>query len=209
VHLRSIVIVAVLSLSAAAQTPPAGSPAPAQPPASAKPSASAGTRVAIIQFQQAVLSTQEGQQATAAMKTKFDPRKAQLEKRQADIQAMQEKLQRGGATLTNDARSKMQNDVAAGTRALNHDAEDLNNEVQEEESKLMQNMGYKMGEIIRDYASKNGYTIVLDVSAQATPVLWAAPAVNITEAIVKLYDQQHPAKGGGGSSPPPPPAKKQ
>lgn len=177
-NLRSLLIPLTVALPAMAQT-------------------AAPTKVAIIQFQAAVLSTQEGQQAQAALKSKFDPRKSALEKRQADIQSMQDKLQKGGATLAADARARLEKDIAAGTRSLNNDAEDLNNDVQEEENRVLQGMASKMGEIIRDYATKNGYTIVIDVSSQQSSVLWAAPSVNITEAIVKLYDAAHPAKGGG------------
>ena len=62
-----------------------------------------------------------------------------------------------------------------------------------------------MGDIIKDYAAKNGYAVVMDVSSQQSAVLWASPSVNITEAIVKLYDQANPVKGG--SAPPPAAAK--
>jgi outer membrane protein len=167
--------------------------------------AQAPTKVAIIQFQAAVLATQEGQQAQAAMKAKFDPRKNQLEKRQADLKAMDEKLKNGGAALTADVRGKLERDLAAGTRTLNNDAEDLNNDVQEEENKVLQGMAAKMGEIIKDYAAKNGFAVVVDVSSQQSAVLWASPSVNITDAIVKLYDQANPVKGG--SAPPPSGAK--
>jgi outer membrane protein len=34
--------------------------------------------------------------------------------------------------------------------------------------------------------------VVLDVSSPQTPVLWAASAVDITNDIVKLYDQAYP-----------------
>jgi outer membrane protein len=185
------------------EAPPAAQTAP---PKSTPPSGATSTKIAIIQFQAAVVTTQEGQQAQAALKAKFDPRKSQLEKKQADLQAIQDKLRKGGATLAADLRSKLESDLAAGTRSLNNDAEDLNGEVQEEVGKVMQSMAGKMGDIIRNYATQNGYTIVLDVSSQQTPVLWATPTVNITEAIVKLYDQAHPAKAGAapapGSNPP-------
>jgi outer membrane protein len=188
VHFRSILITAALALPAFAQTP--------APPAG-------GPKVAIIAFQSAVVNTKEGQQALAAMKTKFDPRKSQLEKRQADLQAMQDRLQKGGSTLAADARAKLQNDLSSGTRSLNNDAEDLNNDVQEEQGKLMQGMASKMGDIIRKYATEKGYTIVLDVSNEQTPVLWATPSINITDDIVKLYDQ---ANAGGGAAAPAAPA---
>ena len=176
--------------------------------AQTKPAAAPG-RVAIIQFQAAVLGTQEGQQAMAAMKSKFDPRKNQLEKRQADLQAIDEKLKKGGATLTADVRGKLEKDLAAGTRSLNNDAEDLNSDVQEEQNKVMQSMASRMGDLIKDYAAKNGFGVVIDVSSQQSSVLWASPSVNITEPIVKLYDQANPVKAGAPpAAPPKPPATK-
>jgi outer membrane protein len=194
VKLHLFGITALLTLPLAAQTAPA-SPAPAP--------AGGASRVAIIQFQEAVLTTQEGQEASAALKAKFDPRKAALEKRQADLQSMQDKLQRGGTTMTAEARNKMQADLTAGGRNLNRDADDLNAEVQEEEGKIMQSMAAKMGEVIQKYAGANGYSVVLDVSSQQTPVLWAAQSANITADIVKQYDAAHPAKKAAAAAPAP------
>lgn len=193
-NLRSLLIPVALVVPAMAQTAPAA-PAP--------------TKVAIIQFQGAVLTTQEGQQAQAALKAKFDPLKRELEKRQADLQAMQDKLQEGGATLSAEARARLERDIASGTRSLNNAGEDLNNDVQEQENRVMQSMAGKMGALIRDYATKNGYAVVIDVSSQQSSVLWASPAVNITADIVKLYDQAHPVKPGAtseASAPAPKPA---
>jgi len=190
--LRSLLLPLAAVAAVYAQAPPAAAPA----------------KVAIIQFQAAVLSTQEGQQAQAVLKTKFDPRKNQLEKREADLRAIDEKLKKTGATLGADVRGKLEKDLAAGTRSLNNDAEDLNSEVQDEENKIMQGMATKMGDIIKDYAAKNGYAMVMDVSSQQSAVLWASPSVNITDAIVKLYDQTNPVKGGSAASPAKPPASK-
>jgi outer membrane protein len=164
------------------------------------PAKSAPSKIAIIQFQAAVLATREGQVAQSALRAKFDPRKNELEKRQSNLKAIQEKLQKGGA-LAADVRAKLEGELSSGTRSLNNDAEDLNSDVQQEENKLLQGLAQRLGDIIRKYANENGISMVIDVSSQQSSVLWAAPAMNITEAIVKLYDQAHPEKG-----PAPPPA---
>jgi outer membrane protein len=155
--------------------------------------------VAVIQFQAAVLSTAEGKAASATLRSKFDPKKTVVDKRQADLQAMNDKLQKGGATMTPDARAKMQEDLQRGSRNLQHDIDDLNGELQQDESKLMQDMGGKMSELIQSYATKHGYSIVLDVSSEQTPVLWADAASNITADIVKEYDQLHPVKSAAAA----------
>jgi outer membrane protein len=50
-------------------------------------------------------------------------------------------------------------------------------------------------DVIIKYATQNGFAMVVDVSNPQTPVLWADPAVDITNEIVKLYDQGHPGTG--------------
>jgi outer membrane protein len=193
VNLHSIGIAVLLAMPAAAQTTPAAAPGPA-------PSGGAHS-VAIIQFQEAVLSTQEGQQAAATLKAKFDPRKTALDKRQADLEALQEKLQKGAATMSQDTRAKMQSELTNGGRILKRDADDLNADVQEEEGKVMQSMAGKMGDVIQKYATSKGFSVVLDVSSQQTPVLWASQSSNITADIVKEYDAAHPVKKAAAAAP--------
>jgi outer membrane protein len=108
--------------------------------------------------------------------------------------------------MTEAARAKMQADITSGGRTLNHDIDDLNAEAQEDEGKAMQSMAGKIGNIIKDYATKNGFAVVLDVTGQSTPVLWAAQSANITAEIVKLYDTAHPVKAAAPA--PAAPAKK-
>ena len=192
-NLYSFGIAALIALPLAAQT----ATAPAVPAA-----ANAGFKVAVIQFQDAVLATQEGQQATASLKARFDPRKAALEKKQADLTALQERLQKGAATMSHEAQAKVQTDLANGNRVLNRDVTDLNAEVQEEEDSLMQSIAPKIGDVIQKYALTHGFSVVLDVSSQQTPVLWAAPAANITADIVKDYDAAHPVKKAAAAPPP-------
>jgi outer membrane protein len=189
VKFRLFCVPACLAVSAFAQTAPAPAPAPANPP-----------KVAVIQFQGAVLSTAEGKAASAALRAKFDPKKTEVDKRQAELQAMNDKLQKGGATMTPEARSKMQEDLSRGSRSLQRDIDDLNGELQQQEGKIMQDMGVKMSDLIQSYATKHGYSIVLDVSSEQTPVLWADAGSNITAEIVKEYDVLHPVKSAAAAA---------
>jgi outer membrane protein len=177
----------------------------ASEPAAAAPAKA--PKVAVIQFQAAVLSTAEGKAASTALRAKFDPKKAGVDKRQTELQAMNDKLQKGGATMTPDARAKMQDDLTRGSRNLQHDIDDLNGELQQDESKIMQEMGTKMSDLIQSYATKHGYSIVLDVSSEQTPVLWADAASNITADIVKEYDAAHPLKTAAAAAPAAAPAR--
>jgi outer membrane protein len=172
------------------------------------------TKVAIIQLQQAMLKTQEGQKDSAEMAAKFGPRRQVLEKQNTDIEAMRDQLSKGAATLSEAAKQKMAADVASGQKRLQRDGEDFDAEVQSYENGLMQTMVSKMVDLIGKYANQNGYAMVVDVSNQQSPFIWADQAYVITDTIVKLYDQAHPATAPAAAAPavkPPaaPPAKKQ
>jgi outer membrane protein len=52
----------------------------------------------------------------------------------------------------------------------------------------MNELGGKMMAIINKYATEKGFVLVLDVSAQNTPVLWASNTIDITRDVIAAYD---------------------
>jgi outer membrane protein len=192
---------AMAQTQTAPQTAPAvRAAAPVQPPiqtaaASTSPSGNIvalPTRVAIINIQQAVMATKEGLVAGNALKQKFAPKQTEFEKRQADIQSQQDLLKKGSATMSAEAKDKLQREIDAKIKSLQRDAQDAQDDSQQDMGKIYNELGEKMVQIIEQYAYQNGYAVVLDVSSQQTPVIWAAPSTNITADIIALYDQAHP-----------------
>jgi outer membrane protein len=171
----------------------------------AQAQAAAPTKVAIISVQQAILQTKDGQKASAELQAKFLPRRQELEKKQASIQTLQDQMKKGSATMSEDAKNKLARDIDSNQKSLQRDSEDFDADVQQEEQRIMQDLGQKVMDVIIKYATQNGFAMVLDVSNQQTPVLWADPSSDITTEIIKLYDQAHP--GTGASAPAPAGAK--
>ncbi|HEV2444474.1 MAG TPA: OmpH family outer membrane protein [Candidatus Sulfopaludibacter sp.] len=188
-----------------AQTQPTG----AVGTTGAKPanaSAEVPTKIAILYVQNAMLSCAEGKKAAAELQGRFSPRRATLEKRQTDIQAMQDQLKKGSSTMSDDAKNKLTRQIETDGKNLQRDADDLNSDAEQEQNKVFQDLWGKLNAIVTQYATQNGYSIVLDVSNQQGPILWAAASTDITSDIVKLYDQAHPVTAA--PAPAPPPAKK-
>src|SRR5947209_3160606 len=171
--------------------------------------AAAPSKVAIIHVQNAILQTKDGQRAQGELNTKFTPKKNAIEKKQSDIAALQDQMKKGSATMSDDAKNKIARDIDSNQKSLQRDTEDFEADVQQEEGKIMQDLGQKMMDVIIKYATQNGFSMVVDVSSPQTPVLWADPSVDITNEIVKLYDQAHPGSGAApaGAKPTAPAAK--
>ncbi len=154
--------------------------------------AQAPSKVAIIHVQNAILSTKDGQKAATELQGRFAPKKAEIDKKQSDIAALQDQLRKGSATMSEDAKAKLMRDIDTNNKSLQRDTEDAQAELDAEQSKLMQDLGNKVMAVLEKYATANGFSLVLDVSNPQTPVLWASQTIDITNEIVKLYDQANP-----------------
>ncbi len=156
-------------------------------------------KVGIIHIQNAIISTADGQKAATALQNKFDPKRKTLESKQNEIETLRAELSRGSNTMSEDRRAQLARDIDQKTRALNRDTEDAQADFDLERNKIMQDLGQKMMALIDKYARDNNFTLLLDVSSPESPVLFAANGIDITQDIVKLYDQS-------AAPPPAPPA---
>jgi len=152
-------------------------------------------KVAIIHVQNAILQTKDGQKAASDLQGRFAPKKADLDKKQADIAAPQDTFRKGSATMSEEAKAKLTRDIDANNKSLQRDTEDAQADLDQEQGKIMQELGNKVMAVLEKYATANGYALVLDVSNPQTPVLWASQTIDITGDIVKLYDQANPGTG--------------
>jgi len=167
----------------------------------------ATTKVGIIHIQNAIISTKDGQKAAKDLQDKFAPTRARLEKKQADVEADRSKLSQGSNAMSAEQKEKLMRDIDQKTKALNRDTEDAQAELDQEQGKLMQELGQRIMAVIDKYAKDKGFSLILDVSSQQTPVLFAVDDINITTEIIKLYDQNAPAAGAPSAAPKPPAPK--
>ena len=163
------------AIVATAQTAPSAAPANA-------------AKVAVIEIQSAIFQTKDGQKALAELQTKFNPVKAKLDAKRAEIAKNEDALRKGQGTLSPEAQAKLARDIDVSTKALNRDTDDANADLESENQKLMNDLGGKMMAIINKYAAEKGLVLVLDVSSQQTPVLWASNTIDITRDVIAAYD---------------------
>jgi len=166
----------------------------------------AGTKVGIINIQNAIFSTKDGQKAIADLQAKIEPTRAKLTKKQADLDADKAKLSQGANAMSAEQKEKLIRDIDQKTKSLNRDTEDAQAEAEQEQGKIMQELGQRVMAVVNKYSKDHGYSLIMDVSSQQTPVLFADPAIEITGDIIKLYDQNSPGPVTGGSAAAPKPS---
>ncbi len=173
-------------------------------PAQNVASAPAASKVGVINILLAISSTAEGKQAAAQLDAQFAARQQELQTMDKQINDLQQQLNQ--STLNDDQRARIS---AQGTRLaqrLDRKKNDYQEDVTAAQREVVDAIGRKMIDVLNHYAQQNGYVAVFDSSAQNSPILYTAKNIDVTQDIIRLYDQAYPAKGAAAAPPPSKPA---
>ena len=183
--------------------------AQAAPAAPAKPAPATGTtKVAVINFQQAVAQTNEFQRDLADLRKKYAPREQSLQQLNDKIEALKKELQGSGATLTDSERQSKLKEIDDDTKQLQRGAQDLQNDEQSDGQETFQQVGQKVFNTLSQYAREKGFGLVLDAGEQNSPVLWLTPSTDITSDVTAAYNAQSGVPAPVPAAPTPNPAAK-
>jgi outer membrane protein len=161
-------------------------------------SAPAGAmKIGLLNVRGAIVATAEGKQASAQMQSQFAPQQSELENLQKQIQDLQAQLANGARTLSDDEKARMQRRGQLLVSQSQRKQDDLNESVNVAQTEIMETIGAKLSDVVDKYGHDNNYSVILDMSAQGSPVIYNAMQMDITDEIVRLYDQAHPLKAGG------------
>ena len=151
-------------------------------------------KIGTISIQQAIIGTKDGQKAVQQLQTKIEPKRKELEAKQAQIAQMEDQQRKSANTASAETLRKLATDIDQNKKSLQRMAEDAEADSQQEQNKLLNDLGGRIYQVVDKYSRDNGFTLILDVSNQQTsPVLWVATGVDITADIIKLYDASAPS----------------
>ncbi len=171
-------------LNAAAQTPASPAAVPA--------------KIAVIRFQLAVAQSNEGQRDFADLQKRYAPKEAALKTLSDEIDGLTKQLQTQGAAMSEADRNSKAKTLDEKKKQLDRDSGDARDAFQQDMQDMYQGLASKVYDVMQSYADLQGFTLVLDVSAQATPVLYSANGTDITKAVVDAYNLK-----SGVPAPPP------
>lgn len=164
-----------MTLSAAAQSPAA--PAPA-----------GSSKVAVIAFQVAVAQTNEGMRNYADLEKKYAPKQNEMKALSTEIESLTKQLQTQGDKLSEAEQTSRAKVIDEKKKKLDRAVEDMKTDGNHEIQEMYSSLAAKVYEVLAAYAQKEGYTLVMDMSQQQSPILFVNPATDITKAVITAYN---------------------
>jgi Skp family chaperone for outer membrane proteins len=164
----------------------------AQAAAAAPAPTGASTKIGIINVEEAIVSSNEGQRDFAAMMSKYKAPNDQLQAMSKELEDKRSQLKNGSTVLSDEKRAELAGSIQDLEKNAQRFFDDNQAKVQKEQGEIANRIGQKMLKVIDVYAKNNGYGVILDVSAPQSPVLWANAqgGIVITKEIVDAYNAQ-------------------
>jgi len=167
----------------------------------AQSNGAAAAKVGVISVSAAIQSTAEGKQAAAELQSQFAPRQTELDNLRKQIEDLQTRLRTTSNTLSDEEKARLAREGDQLTRTYQRKQQESQDDYTEAEREVVDRIGRKMIDVLDKYSTDNGYILILDTSAQNTPVIFAAKTTDVTQDIIKLFDQSYPVKNAAAARP--------
>jgi outer membrane protein len=145
-------------------------------------------RVAVVDFQRAVVENGEGKKAQEKFMAEFNKRQQEFEGKQKSMTDMQTRLQTGEKALSDAAKA----DLAKQIDKLNIELQRMNDDAQKElgdfQQQLFRPIAEKAQKTVESYSVENGFAVVFDVSSQANSIIYKQEIADITTEIIRRMD---------------------
>ena len=169
--------------------------------------AMAEVKIGVVDYARLLEQSPQAKALQDSLKNEFGPRYQQLLAQDQQLKQRADKLQKDGATMSQEQRDKEEKSIRDAARELERKKsewqDDSNTKRNDEMNKLQRSL---VGEV-RDYAKGQNFDIVI-----AEGVIYATPTVDITPAILQALQSRAPkpaaaAPANGAPAPAKPPAK--
>ena len=190
-HVSSLVIALVMALGAAAV---ARAQAPAAPPAAAPAGPASGLqRIAFIDVQRVLARSASGVAAREQLERDKATMQKEMDAKRVELEKLRDELDKKGALLTADVRREKQEMFERKRRDAARLADDFQKELEKKEQGLLQKVLQDVSGVIERYGKERGYYLI--VERRGAVVLYGAAEADITDDVIRVYDQDAGTKG--------------
>ncbi|MGZ6125958.1 MAG: OmpH family outer membrane protein [Myxococcales bacterium] len=164
-----------------------------------------GMKIGYVDVQRAVQEVEEGKAARSRLQAELQQKRTDLDKKRADLEKMKTDYEKQAPVLSEDAKRQKQEQLQKAFVEAQTAAGQMQEELSGKEQEAMQSISKRLLQVVAEVSDKENFTFVLDKAA----LLYAPAASDITNEVVRRYNERF---GGGGQAkakaPPPKPAPK-
>jgi outer membrane protein len=170
----------------------AGTPAMAQAPAPAAGAASA-VKIAYVDVQRVLARSAAGVAAREQLEREKATMQKEMDAKRVELEKLREEIEKKGPLMAADARRDKQDQFDRKRRDAARLADDFQKELEKKEQGFLQKVLVDVQVVVDRISKQRGFHMV--VERQRAGVIYASPEADLTDEIIRAYDQEAGAKG--------------
>ncbi|MGD0075454.1 MAG: OmpH family outer membrane protein [Candidatus Binataceae bacterium] len=157
--------------------------------------ARAEVKLAFVDVQKALNECNAGKKARDQFRVQIERVQSKLQKQQAEVQALKDELDKKGMLMKEDERRNLADEYARRARDFDRNYKDTKDELEQKDAQMTNAIVHDLARVIRNIGEQRGYTLVMEKGA----ILWGAPAIDITNDVIRDYNRSGGKIGSVGS----------
>jgi len=156
------------------------------------PAVAAEPKIGVVDFQRLAIESPQGKAVMESMRAEFAPRERTLQAQGQAMKAKEEKLQKDGATMTEEQRARAEKELRDGARDFERSKGEFQDDMNARRNEELSRLQRTIVEEVRSYGKAQGYDLIL----AAEGVVYNASASDITPAVLSALQ----ARGGSATA---------
>ena len=157
------------------------------------PLAHADLKLGYVDLQRALGEVEEGRAAKARLQSMIESKEKEITKEQEGLRKEKEVLDKQASAMSEEARQQKNNDLQKKVMELAQKWEKARQDMGTKERTELQAIFAKLEPIIANIAQREGMTMVFEKSGAG--LVFAPPHLDMTNELVRMYNDQYHAKG--------------
>jgi Skp family chaperone for outer membrane proteins len=166
-------------------------------------------KIAYISLDQILFTCDEGKSRFSEVQKYVEDKNAELDNMRKELERLRNQRSVQGSKLSDDALADLDSQIAEKQTALQRFQEDTQKDIENRRVRVTNYIGKRMQAALERVAKEKGLSAIhfFDAARDA----WVDPSLNISEEIVKVYNQLYPVSAAKApvAAAPAAPAKKQ
>ncbi|HVO18482.1 MAG TPA: OmpH family outer membrane protein [Anaeromyxobacter sp.] len=166
---------------------------------SAPAARAADMRVAVVDYRRAVHEVDEGKAIDSTLRRELEDKQKQLDAKQAELETMRSDFEKQQAVLSDQMKQSKAADIEKRFNDVRQFYVQLQQELAGREQEATKGITERMNGLVREIAEGEGLQVVLEGGS----VVWAAPALDLTNEVIRKYNAKYPLKAAAKPAPAP------
>lgn len=143
-----------------------------------------GVKVGIVNLKMVIEKSDPGLDIQKNLQSKFDKMKGDIEKQKNDIERMRDEMQKQSVAMTPEAKQDKELSFKRKVRDYQDTVMAYQRKMKAEEEQATAPVFELLSNVVKEYAKKNKFTLLIDVAGPLNNVIYYDEAVDVTNDVM-------------------------